>query len=225
MWPKCLCSCLYGIISCTSLLSREDTERHRMRDAVHFIANHGESKGMRADGFFFFVVAKSLKSVTYLVQTLVFSVRQWVGICQGTWVLQAALSCECCDSSRLRFAPLSAPPCHGPIHDPNTNKLAFSQAKRLWIHIWCKNRLFSRAGTIQMHLIISFITVWECKMAYVRITCAHRSETDLYFQLWHNECYAKLFFFFSAHMHRDSKVCTCAHAVLKTPDHGFWRAD
>lgn len=36
---------------------------------------------------------------------------------------------QMCDFSRLRFALLSAPPCQGPIHDPNTNKLAFSQAK------------------------------------------------------------------------------------------------
>ncbi len=34
-----------------------------------------------------------------------------------------------CDFSRLRFALLSAPPCQSPIHDPNTNKFAFSQAK------------------------------------------------------------------------------------------------
>lgn len=31
-------------------------------------------------------------------------------------------------------------------------------------------------------------------MAYVRITCAHRSETDLYFQLWYNENVMQSFF-------------------------------
>lgn len=34
-----------------------------------------------------------------------------------------------CDFSRLRFALVSAPPCQSPIHDPNTNKFAFSHAK------------------------------------------------------------------------------------------------
>jgi len=53
-----------------------------MRDAVHCIANHGKSKGIQDDGFFF--VTESLKTMTYLVQTLVFPVREGVVICQRT---------------------------------------------------------------------------------------------------------------------------------------------
>jgi len=43
--------------------------------------------------------------------------------------LRGSSELRMCDFSRLRSALLSAPPPQSPIHDPNTNKLAFSPAK------------------------------------------------------------------------------------------------
>lgn len=135
-----------------------------------------------------FIVTLSLQTMTYLAQTLVFPLRQWVGICQQTCGLQAGPRTELrlCDFSRLRFALLSAPPCQSQILDPNTNNFAFSQAKGS-ISFWCKRWRHMRAGMTQIHLIMSFIAVSGCKMAYVWITSALWSETDLNIKLWQDK--------------------------------------
>lgn len=57
-------------------------------------------------------------------------------------------------------------------------------------------------------------------MAYVWITCAHRSETDLYFRLWQDKNVMQSF---SAHMHRIESMQVCSHTLLivKPPDYSF----
>ncbi len=147
--------------------------------------------------------------MTSLAQMLVFLFRQWVGICQLTWGFQGVLSCGCVISAGwgLLYSLLLLVRAQSMIQ--TTEKFAFSR-KRYWISFWYKSWWYLKACMTQIHLITSFIVVWRCKMAYVWITCAHWSETDLYFQLWQDKNVLQSF---SAHMHCLSKVWKCSHTV------------
>lgn len=61
-------------------------------------------------------------------------------------------------------------------------QICIFSSERLWISFWCQSWRY-RAGMSHIHLIISFIVVRGCAAAYVWITWAHSSETDLFFQM------------------------------------------
>lgn len=160
--------------------------------------------------------------MTYLAQTLVFPVSQWVGICQQTWGLHAVLSCGCVISAGwglLSSLPLLVRAQSMIQIQPHLHFLKQKVMNKLLMQELAVHESWHDTNTSKYIFLLYF---FGCKMAYVWITCAHWSEANHYFQLWQEKNVMQSFSACMHHMHLESmQVVSHSLIIVKLPDCRF----